>query len=105
MSQIQLINLTITDLKCIISDVVKVEIQKLPQVDINPSEPNRLYGDKAAAAYLGCQPLTIGKLRISGTIPYYRYGRRYYYIASELDQALKGGGKRFGELRGNRRAK
>lgn len=65
-------------------------------------EPKRLFGDKAAAEYLGCRPLTIAKLRKNGTIPYYRYGSRYYYLSTELDDALKGGARRFGELRGER---
>jgi hypothetical protein len=67
------------------------------------TEPQkRLYGDKAAAACLGCSVLTIAKLRKTGQISFYRYGARYYYIAQELDQALKHEARRFGELRGRR---
>ena len=68
-----------------------------------PTEPEkRLNGDKAAAEYLGCGVLTIAKLRRSGQIPFYRYGARYFYIAQQLDAALKHEARRFGELRGRR---
>jgi len=67
-----------------------------------PEPDKRLYGDKAAAEYLGCSVLTIAKLRRSGQIPFYRYGARYYFIAQQLDAALKHEARRFGELRGRR---
>ncbi|MEI7526137.1 MAG: helix-turn-helix domain-containing protein [Mariniphaga sp.] len=68
-----------------------------------PPEPRRLYGDKAAAEYLGCTPLTILKLRNSGAISFYRYGRKFYFITSELDNALKVDARKFG--RGKKVAK
>jgi len=58
----------------------------------------RLYGDKSAADYLGCSVLTIQKLRKTGEISFYRYGRKYYYISSELDAALKVDQRKFGKL-------
>lgn len=54
------------------------------------------YGDKEAADYLGCAPLTIYKLRKSRQITYYRYGRKFYFLGNELDEALKVP-RRFGE--------
>lgn len=72
-----------------------------PKEAVSESQ-NRLYGDKAAATYLGCSVLTIAKLRKTGQISFYRYGARYYYYSHELDQALKHEARRFGELRGRR---
>ena len=103
MSQVQLINLSIIDLKCIISDVVKEEIHKFPKSESPPSEKKRLYGDRAGGGHIGCTPLTMAKLRKSGKVRYYTIGRRFYYYAHELDEDLRGGKRRFGELRGNRK--
>jgi len=69
----------------------------------DPYKESRLFGDKAVAAYLGCTIQTIGKLRKDGQIPYHKFGRKYYYYASEIDTAFKVETRRFGELRGNRR--
>lgn len=71
--------------------------------DIQPTENRRLYGDKAGADHIGCTPLTMGKLRKAGKVRFYTLGTRYYYYAHELDEDLRGGKKRFGELRGNRK--
>ncbi len=75
-----------------------IQLPATPQLD--PDQ--RLYGDKAAATYLGCTPLTIAKLRQSGAITFYRFGRKYFYKSSELDRELKHEARRFGELRGRR---
>lgn len=53
------------------------------------SESIRLYGDKAAAAYLGCSVVTVQNLRRAGAIPFYRTGRKLYYVTSELDSSLR----------------
>jgi hypothetical protein len=89
-------------LKTLIYDAVKLALaDKVPSpAPTTPEADTRLYGDRAAATYLGCTVLTIAKLRRTGNIPYYRYGARYYYIAQELDKALKHEARRFGELRG-----
>ncbi len=95
-------------LKTLIYEVVRTALSN-HEVNIQqPPEPpsdseQRLYGDKAAAMFLGCTPLTIAKLRISGQIPFYRFGRKYYYKQSELDKALRHEARRFGELRGRRK--
>ena len=66
----------ISDLVSMIANEVVAQISKQAQQTIKPeSEPKRLYGDKEAAVYLGCSILTVGKLRHSRQITYYRYGR------------------------------
>ena len=80
----------------ITTEVVK-QIQQYVEKPIQ-IEPTRLYGDKEAAAYLGCAALTVLKLRKTGQISYYRYGRKYYYFSNELDEAFKVQ-RRFGEGR------
>ena len=103
MSQVQLINLTITDLKCLISDVIRAERVEPANTPAAPTtERKRLYGDKAAALHIGCTPLTMGNLRKSGKVRFYTLGTRYFYYADELDTDLQGG-NRFGQLRGNRK--
>ncbi|HAO08487.1 MAG TPA: hypothetical protein DCQ50_16245 [Chryseobacterium sp.] len=80
----------------------RTSAKSLPTPDSPPPEKKRLYGDKAAAAHIGCTPQVIGKLRKDGKIRYYTLGTRYYYYAHELDQDLTGRKNRFGELRGRR---
>ena len=70
----------------------QINRQQLPP----PPEPHRLKGDKAAAEYLGCTPLTVFKLRKSLDIPHHRYGRKFYYITTELDDAFKVNARKFG---------
>lgn len=77
--------------------LLEIKHQQPNQTHPNP-QPKRLYGDKAAAVYLGCSVLTVQKLRKAGEISYYRYGRKYYYISSELDAALKVDQRKFGKL-------
>jgi len=61
----------------------------------NPAEPIRLYGDRAGAAYLGCSIMTIQKLRKRGSVPFYRTGRKVFYLSNELDEALKVNPRKF----------
>lgn len=58
-------------------------------------EPIRLYGDRAAAGYLGCSVMTIQSLRRNGSISFYRTGRKVFYISSELDESLKVQNRKF----------
>lgn len=83
----------------------RAAIRSAPPPDSPPPEPKRLYGDKAAAAHIGCSPGEVGKLRKADKIRYYTLGTRYYYYTHELDQDLRGGNHRFGELRGRRAKK
>lgn len=62
---------------------------------IPASEPVRLYGDKAAAGHLGCSIMTMQALRRSGAIPFYRTGRKVFYISTELDESLKVQNRKF----------
>jgi len=61
----------------------------------NPAEPIRLHGDRAGASYLGCSVMTIQSLRRSGSIPFYRLGRKVFYLSNELDEALKVNPRKF----------
>lgn len=61
------------------------------------SEPVRLFGDKAAAKYLGCSVMTVQNLRKSGRISFYRTGRKVYYVTTELDSALQFTPRKFGK--------
>jgi len=106
MQNIILTPIAVSDLVNLIANEMdsRMAARKLnPETTLPTPEPDkRLYGDKAAAEYLGCSVLTIAKLRRSGQIPFYRYGARYYFIAQQLDAALKHEARRFGELRGRR---
>ena len=57
------------------------------------------YLEIKAADYLGYTPLTVLKLPKSGQITYYRFGRKFYFLSNELDDALKVR-RRFGKLKG-----
>jgi len=83
----------------ITAEVVK-QIQQYVEKPIQ-IESKKLYGDKEAAAYLGCSVMTVQKLRKTRQISYYRYGRKYNYLSNELDEALKVP-RRFGESKGKR---
>jgi len=106
MQNLILSNIDISEFVTLLAD--EMERRQLVKPTPEPQqieEPDkRLYGDKSAAQYLGCTVLTIAKLRRTGQIPFYRYGSRYYFIAQELDKALKHEARRFGELRGRRKA-
>jgi hypothetical protein len=80
----------------------RAAIRSAPPPDIPPPKPTRLYGYKAAAEHIGCTPQAVGKLRREEKIRFYTLGTRYYFYAHELDQDLRGGKHRFGELRGRR---
>ena len=58
-------------------------------------EPVRLFGDNAAARYLGCSIMTVQSLRRNGAISFYRTGRKVFYISSELDESLKVQSRKF----------
>ena len=91
------VNLTTDELTELIKSAVSAAMTGISTPE--PIEPKRLIGDRAAADHLGCTPLTVAKLRKSGQISYYRYGRKYYYLANELDAAFKVSERRFGENR------
>ena len=107
MQNIILSNINVSEFVILLADEMERRQLVKPTAEIqqpNPEPDTRLNGDRAAAKYIGCTVLTISRLRRTGSIPYYRYGSRYYYIAQELDKALKHEARRFGELRGRRPA-
>jgi len=53
-------------------------------------DEQRIYGDKALAEYLNCTVQTVSRLKMAGNIPFHRYGRKYYYLRSEIDLGFKG---------------
>ena len=50
----------------------------------------RFYGDRELAKYLNCNIQTIYRLKRAGKIPFKKYGRKYYYLRSEIDKAFSG---------------
>jgi excisionase family DNA binding protein len=67
---------------------LQTTIDKLVQAKEQPQSEERIYGDKGLAEYLKCTVQTISRLKMAGKIPFHRYGRRYYYLRSEVDQAF-----------------
>lgn len=60
-----------------------------PKGQTLPDE-KRFVGDKELADYLDCTIQTVSRLKKAGKIPFHRYGRKYYYLRSEIDLAFKG---------------
>lgn len=54
----------------------------------------RFYGDKELAEYMHCNIQTIYRLKKAGKLPFRKYGRKYYYLRSEIDKAFAGKGGR-----------
>ena len=54
----------------------------------------RFYGDKELAEYMNCNIQTIYRLKKAGKLPFRKYGRKYYYLRSEIDKAFAGKGGR-----------
>ena len=76
----------ITELKTIIQDFAHTQAntkQPLP-------DAVRIYGDKELAKYLGCTVQTVSRQKQAGRLPFHRIGRKYFYLRSEIDLALKG---------------
>ncbi|HEV2591978.1 MAG TPA: hypothetical protein VGU02_08795 [Gaiellaceae bacterium] len=55
------------------------------------ASPTWLYGDKAAAAYLGWPLGRVQKLSAAGRLPFHRLGQRKTYNTADLDRALREG--------------
>lgn len=76
-------------------DLLQATIEKLIATEPTaPVDEQRIYGDKGLAEYLNCTPQTIYRLKQLGRIPFHRYGRKYYYLRSEIDKAFKGKGQK-----------
>jgi excisionase family DNA binding protein len=50
--------------------------------------PGKLRGIKAAANFLGVSRRTVSDLKKYGMIPYYQYGRIFYFIETELEHGI-----------------
>ena len=71
--------------------LVESTLKAEPQPD--PDE-QRFYGDSELANYLHCNIQTIYRLKKAGKLPYKKYGRKYFYLRSEIDKAFAGKGGR-----------
>ena len=54
------------------------------------TDEQRFYGDKELAEYLNCTIQTVSRQKQAGKLPFHRYGRKYFYLRSEIDLATKG---------------
>ena len=76
-------------------DQLQATIEKLVKAEpLPPTDEQRIYGDKGLAKYLNCTIQTVSRLKHAGKIPFHRYGRKYYYLRSEIDKAFKGKGQK-----------
>lgn len=74
-------------------DNLQTTLEKLIKAEAHaPTDEQRIYGDKGLAKYLNCTIQTVSRLKMAGKIPFHRYGRKYYYLRSEIDKSFKGKG-------------
>ena len=69
--------------------ITKIEALLNTKPQALPDE-QRFYGDKELAAYLNCTIQTVSRQKQAGKLPFHRYGRKYFYLRSEIDLATKG---------------
>jgi len=84
MSQVQLINLSITDLKCLISDVMKQELSSVPK-----SSPDRLVSPKETSEMLGIDLSTLYRWDKLGYLTKIKIGGKVRYRLSDIQKLLK----------------
>ena len=84
MSQVQLINLSITDLKCLISDVMKQELSGVPK-----SNPDRLLSPKETGEMLGIDLSTLYRWDKLGYLTKIKIGGKARYRLSDIQNLLK----------------
>jgi excisionase family DNA binding protein len=91
MEDIVLSSISISDLveKIAVEVHARFNNQRLEQTPATIDD-KRFSGDQALADYLHCTIQTINKLKKSGKLPFHKFGRKYYYIQSEIDAAFKG---------------
>ncbi len=92
MRNIILTSIPLNDLVAQIAHEVSEQINRQnhstpPQPAAEPDE--KFTGDRELAQYLGCTIQTINRLKRNGELPFHRFGRRYYYLKNEVDQAFK----------------
>jgi excisionase family DNA binding protein len=70
-------------------------VEKLFAVEpVTEPDEQRFYGDSELAEYLHCNIQTIYRMKKDGKLPYKKYGRKYFYLRSEIDKAFAGKGGR-----------
>lgn len=70
-------------------------VETLINVEPKP-EPDevRFNGDRELSEYFRCNIQTIYRLKKAKKLPFHKFGKRYYYLRSEVDKALAGKGGR-----------
>ena len=84
MSQVQLINLSISDLKCLISDVMKQELSIVPQ-----SKDERLLSPKETGEMLGIDLSTLYRWDKLDYLTKIKIGGKVRYRLSDIQKLLK----------------
>lgn len=87
MKNIFIKEISVSELKELIRDVLKEELENLCLKDFNNSE--EILSREEAAKYLKISLVTLGSWTKSNKIPGYRKGSRVYYKKSELIDCLK----------------
>ena len=91
----QLIQLTKEELSQLIQDAVLLALQSFEQnqgnkiVEVKNLQNDERFDIPGLAKYLNCSVVTIHKLKKLGQLPFYRFGRKYYFLKSEIDKASK----------------
>ena len=84
MCQVQLINLSIVDLKCLISDVLKQEISNAPKTN-----PDRLVTPKETAEMLAVDLSTLYRWDKMGYLNKVKIGGKVFYRMSDIQKLIK----------------
>jgi excisionase family DNA binding protein len=87
MKEIILTPISLTDLKTVISEAVRIELKNELQT-LSPKQPEELLTRKETAEILGISLPTLHEWTISGKIPAYRIGSRVRYKRGEIEQSL-----------------
>ncbi|MFZ4549475.1 MAG: helix-turn-helix domain-containing protein [Bacteroidales bacterium] len=67
-------------------DKLLILFEKLVNAEPQPEpDETRFYGDKELADYLRCNIQTIYRLKKAGKLPFKKYGRKYFYLRSEIN--------------------
>tara|TARA_R110002050_G_scaffold4573_2_gene22142 strand:+ start:49562 stop:49846 length:285 start_codon:yes stop_codon:yes gene_type:complete len=85
MDTILLHGITIEELKAVISDVVRTELER----SLNQSKESQNYNVEQAAKLLLCSKLTVYNYIKKGFLPASKIGRNYIIKKADMDNALK----------------
>ena len=69
------------------------ELAIILQPEKTESIPQKLFGIKGLAEYLGCTPKTAQSTKNSGKLVTYNAGRKVFFYANEVDNCLKSSSK------------